>query len=103
MDKNNLQDQLNKAVELKGKIEAITEAQVKPLENELKEIQAGLLDFMSHENMKHIDTQDGHKFDLITRTSNVLDKKRLAEVLGGEQELEAYYSQKSSSFIKITL
>jgi hypothetical protein len=102
MDKNNLQEMLDKATMLKLTIQEIHN-QAKPYEAELETIQQELVAFMSHENIKHLDTHAGHKIDLVTRTQNVLDKERLAEVLGGEQELEAYYSQKSSSFVKITL
>jgi hypothetical protein len=102
MDQNDLQSMLEKATTLKQAITSIYD-QAKPFETELEIIQQELLAFMAHENLKHLDTQAGHKIDLVTRTQNVLDKERLAEVLGGEQELEGYYSTKQNSFIKITL
>jgi len=98
----NLTEMVDKAIALKQNIQEI-QAQAKPFEIELEKIQAEILKHMAHENIKHLDTHAGHKIDLVTRTQNVLDKERLADALGGEQELEAYYSQKSSSFIRISL
>ena len=95
-----IQKTLDRAVELKQAIDKINEEQIAPLDDELKTIQAELVAFMSHEDLKHIDTQGGHKIDLVTRTSSILDKDRLNKYLEGK--LDEYYSQKSSSFIKIT-
>jgi len=101
LNKNDLNNLTARAVELKQQINKITNEQINPLENELKDIQDELVGFMAHKNMKHLDTQEGHRFDLVTRTSNTLDKTRLNKVLQGR--LDEFYIPKSSVFIKITL
>ena len=98
---NDMMDLINETLALKRKIDEVKRTQLEPLESLLATKQESIKGFMSLQNLKHLDTQDGHRVDLITRTIKSLDESRLNVDLQGK--LDDYRVLKTSSFIKLTL